>query len=100
MVALSQRFSDVAMRRSRSVLLAHGGDDQIVLYVDSAPGRSAVGPRPPTWAQQQVGGYLGYSGRGADAFGKAARDPQRTFRHKCGSHITRADRAVPWRPAG
>jgi hypothetical protein len=26
------------------VLLAHGVDDQIVLYVDSAPGRSAVGP--------------------------------------------------------
>jgi hypothetical protein len=25
------------------VLLVHGGDDQIVLYVDSAPGRSAVG---------------------------------------------------------
>ena len=25
------------------MLLAHGGDDQIVLYVDSAPGRSAVG---------------------------------------------------------
>jgi hypothetical protein len=27
------------------VLLAHGGDDQIVLYVDSAPGRSAVGTK-------------------------------------------------------
>jgi hypothetical protein len=24
------------------VLLVHGDDDQIVLYVDSAPGRSAV----------------------------------------------------------
>jgi hypothetical protein len=24
---------------------------------------------------QQVGSYLGYTGRGADAFGKAARDP-------------------------
>ena len=24
---------------------------------------------------QQVGGYLGYSGCGADAIGKAARDP-------------------------
>jgi hypothetical protein len=43
-VAPSQRFSDVAMRRSRSVLLVHGDDDQIVLYVDSAPGRSAVVP--------------------------------------------------------
>lgn len=25
------------------MLLVHGDDDQIVLYVDSAPGRSAVG---------------------------------------------------------
>jgi hypothetical protein len=29
---------------------------------------------------QQVGCYLGYSGRRADAFEKAARDPQWTFR--------------------
>jgi hypothetical protein len=30
---------------------------------------------PPTCAVQQVGSYLGYSGRGANAFGKAAHDP-------------------------
>ena len=30
-------------------------------------------------AVQQVGSYLGYSGCGADALGKAARDPKRSF---------------------
>ena len=28
---------------------------------------------------QEVGGYLGSTGRGANPFGKAARDPDRTF---------------------
>jgi hypothetical protein len=30
---------------------------------------------PKFLALQQVGSYLGYSGRGAGPFGKAARDP-------------------------
>src|SRR5262245_30488488 len=34
-------------------------------------------PTPPTCAAQQIGSYLGYSGRGANTFGKAARDPNR-----------------------
>jgi hypothetical protein len=37
----------------------------------------AQGCRP--WALQQVGGYLGYSGRDADAFGMPARDPKPTL---------------------
>jgi hypothetical protein len=41
---------------------------------------SEFGPGLPTCAVQQVGSYLGYSGRGATAFGKAARDPKLTFR--------------------
>jgi hypothetical protein len=39
---------------------------------------TGFGPRPPSCGVQQVGSYLGYSGRGANAFGKAARDPFRT----------------------
>jgi hypothetical protein len=31
-------------------------------------------------AMQQVGSYSGHSGCGANAFGKAARDPKQTFR--------------------
>jgi len=37
---------------------------------------SPLGPTPPTCAVQQVGSYLGYGGRGANAFGKAAPDPE------------------------
>jgi hypothetical protein len=37
-------------------------------------------PDRPTCVVQQVGSYLGYSGRGAEAFGKAARAPPRTCR--------------------
>jgi hypothetical protein len=46
-----------------------------------------LGPRLPTWALQQVGSYLGYSGRGANAFGKAA-------------HVAsgRTNVPSPWRP--
>jgi hypothetical protein len=33
-------------------------------------------------AMQQVGSYLGYTGRGANAFRKAARDPEATYRLK------------------
>jgi len=32
-------------------------------------------PVLPTWALQQVGGYLGYTGRAADVVARAARDP-------------------------
>lgn len=43
------------------MLLVHGDDDQIVLYVDSAPGRSAVGPILTTCAARQVvSWYTGY----------------------------------------
>jgi hypothetical protein len=41
---------------------------------------SADGPTPPTWAIQQVGGYLGYTGRRANVFAKAAHDPSRNSR--------------------
>jgi hypothetical protein len=37
----------------------------------------AQGCRP--WALHQVGSYLGYSGREANAFGMTARDPKRTI---------------------
>jgi len=39
---------------------------------------SLSGPTLPTWALQQVVGYLRYTGRHANVVGKAARDPQRT----------------------
>jgi hypothetical protein len=35
-------------------------------------------PRLPTWALQQVGRYLGYTGHGANIFVKAACDPTLT----------------------
>ena len=43
------------------MLLAHGGDDQIVLYVDSAPGRSAVVKVFRCRPQTEV--RLGFGGR-------------------------------------
>jgi hypothetical protein len=39
---------------------------------------SASGPILPTWAAQQGGGYLGYTGRDANVAVKAARDPEPT----------------------
>jgi hypothetical protein len=39
---------------------------------------SACGPTLPTWALQQVVGYLRYTGRDANVVTKAARDPQRS----------------------
>jgi hypothetical protein len=39
---------------------------------------SESGPRLPTLAVQQVGSYLGYTGRDADILGEAALDPKRT----------------------
>jgi hypothetical protein len=41
-----------------------------------------LGPRLPTWPLQQVGSYLGLSGRVANPFGKAAHDPERSA-HGC-----------------
>src|SRR5258707_8767917 len=40
---------------------------------------SGFGPTLPTWALQQVVGYLRYTGRDANAVAKAARDPKQTF---------------------
>jgi hypothetical protein len=40
---------------------------------------SLHGPVLPIFVLQQVGSYLGYTGHGTDAFGKAARDPKLTF---------------------
>ena len=37
-------------------------------------------PRLPTWALQQVDGYLGYTGHGANIVVKAACDPEKTSR--------------------
>jgi hypothetical protein len=37
------------------------------------------GPTLPTWAVQQVGGYLRYSDHSANVATKAAHDPNRTF---------------------
>ena len=37
---------------------------------------SGIGPTQPTWAVQQVGSYLGYTGRGASVVAKAAFDPK------------------------
>ena len=36
-----------------------------------------LGPRLPNCGAAAIGGYLGYTGRGANAFWEAARDPSR-----------------------
>jgi hypothetical protein len=41
---------------------------------------SLAGPKLPTWALQQVVGYLGYTGRDANVVAKAARNPMRKSR--------------------
>jgi hypothetical protein len=33
---------------------------------------SGIGPTPPTWALQQAGSYLGYTGRDANILAEAA----------------------------
>jgi|GEM_PF-3802565 hypothetical protein len=42
------------------------------------PRTAAIGPTLPTWALQQVVGYLRYTGHDANLTAKAARDPQAT----------------------
>jgi hypothetical protein len=39
---------------------------------------SVHGPILPTWALQQVGSYLGYTGRDGNIVATAAHDPNRT----------------------
>src|SRR5262245_49526714 len=39
---------------------------------------AAAGPTQPTWALQQVGSYLRYTGRDAQEVARAALDPERT----------------------
>jgi hypothetical protein len=40
--------------------------------------KSAIGPRLLTWAMQQVGSYVGYTGRAANVVAPAALAPTRT----------------------
>ena len=40
---------------------------------------AALGPTLPTWALQQVGSYLGYTGRDPNVVAKAAPDPLQTW---------------------
>jgi hypothetical protein len=42
--------------------------------------KSGHGPSLPTCAPQQVGNYLGYTGRGASLLAEAAPDPKKTSR--------------------
>jgi hypothetical protein len=45
---------------------------------------SAYGPILPTWALQQVGSYLGYSGRNANI---VTEQPLTQLRHSQASHV-------------
>jgi len=55
---------------------------QFRTYATSSGGRlkvarmAGIGPTLPTWALQQVVGYLRYTGRDANVVAKAARDPK------------------------
>jgi hypothetical protein len=40
---------------------------------------TGCGPTLPTWALQQVGSYLGYTGRDPNVVAKAALDPKLPF---------------------
>ena len=51
-----------------------------LVIVDGGTLSSGFGPRLPTWALQQVVGYLGYTGRDVDVVATAAHDPKRNSR--------------------
>jgi len=55
---------------------------------------SLSGPRLPTLPLQQVGGYVGHTGRGANGAAKAARDPKRSSTLRV---LWRDARVAPWR---
>jgi len=56
---------------------------------------SGPGPTLPTWALQQVGGYLRYTGRAANIVAEAARDPKRSF--VCGRVASSEPQPPRWR---
>jgi hypothetical protein len=51
---------------------------KLVVSAEASSVRQLIAPEPSTCALQQVGSYLRYTGRGANAFGEAARDPKQT----------------------
>jgi len=57
---------------------ARSSSDQI-RACHAAVHMSPYGPTLPTWALQQVVGYLGYTGHQIDVVVTAARDPLQTF---------------------
>jgi hypothetical protein len=64
--------------RSRPKSIDEGGDAMIWSTLSKARATSAHGPRLPTWALQQVGSYLGYTGRQINVVVTAASDPTRS----------------------
>jgi hypothetical protein len=58
--------------------------------LDDVSRMSLPGPRLPTWALQQDGSYLGYSGHQINVVVTAARDPEPTCRAQvlCGAHFS------------
>jgi len=58
-------------------------------------GWSGYGPTLPTWALQQVVGYLRYTGRDANVVTQAARDPYATSELRDGGASTFPPRARP-----
>ena len=65
-------YLNLAFIRKRARSEAEGKDRTLTVI-------SAYGPTPTTWAVQQVVGYLGYPGRGADVTGTLAPDPIRPW---------------------
>src|SRR6266478_6688849 len=50
-----------------------------MMLIDVPAQMFLLGPTLPTWALQQVGSYLGYTGRDPNVVAKAALDPWRRF---------------------
>jgi hypothetical protein len=61
--------------QSLGLSCANGVEAWLLKGCIAGAGTTAVGPTLPTWACNKIGSYLGYTGRGPNALGKAALDP-------------------------
>lgn len=69
----NRRFGNLTIRHRVAIDL---GIENLTMFISryKAGGTSSCGPRSPTWASQQVGWYLMYTGRGVSIREEAAPD--------------------------
>jgi hypothetical protein len=63
-----------------SVIAGPSGNEKSDTVFGHSDSETTSAPTQPTWAVQQVGSYLWYTGRRAGVVAKAAFDPQQTSR--------------------